>query len=600
MFQPSSTKRLLFFLLSDAVFSAFTLYGAYLLRFNFSIPQEFLTHFDHVAMVIVGLKLSLIMMLGGYSFIWRFFSLKDLQKLFYAHLLTYIFFVITFVLFPYVFSPFPRSVVIIDAFCSFTVLGGVRFAKQLFIQSLGDLHTLKPTLIIGISTHTDLLINGLIKTGYYPLALIAIREENHSMIGSTICNIKIYDPKQLQTLIQTHHLTTAIIDGSLPQSTIQSLYTQLQETPIGDIQRASILNDTLSSVEPLRIEDLLARHPQDLDRTTIERFIRGKVVAITGAGGSIGSEIALQCHQFGAKHLILIDHSEYNLYQIGEKLPHATLHLGSILHSQMLDTLWKKNRPDVLIHAAAYKHVPLCETNGRIAIENNVQGSITLIDSAIAASIPKIVIISTDKAVRPTNIMGATKRIVELYAHNVDPQNSEIVAVRFGNVLGSSGSVIPKFKAQIESGGPLTLTHPEITRYFMLIDEACQLVLQAAAIARGGELFILDMGKPVKIADLAQTMIRLYATTPIEIVYTGLRPGEKLYEELLIDESEHKTMFDSILIARSTHYPIDQLRSDIDHLLTTSKLYPALQKIVPEFRPMEEEFFSGYIKEKNS
>ena len=584
-FQPSSAKRLLFFLLSDVILSVFTLYGAYLLRFNFAIPQEFLTHFNQVTMVILLFKLFFILIVGGYSFIWRFFSLKDAQKLFYAHLLTYVFFVITFLLFPHFFSPFPRSVVIIDAFCSFTLLGGVRFAKQLFIQSLGDLHTLKPTLIIGISPHTDLLINGLIKGGYYPLALIAIREQNHSMIGSTICNIKIYDPKHLQRLLHEHNLTTAIIDGSLPQSIIQSLYAQLQETTITDIQRASILNDTISRVEPLRIEDLLARHPQDLDRTTIERFIRGKVVAITGAGGSIGSEIALQCHQFGAKQLILIDHSEYNLYQIGEKLPHATLQLGSILHSEMLDTLWHTTHPDILIHAAAYKHVPLCEANGRIAIENNIQGSITLIDSAIASKIPKIVIISTDKAVRPTNIMGATKRIVELYAHNVDPHESEIVAVRFGNVLGSSGSVIPKFKAQIEKGGPLTLTHPEITRYFMLIDEACQLVLQAAAIARGGELFILDMGEPVKIADLAQTMIRLYATNPIEIVYTGLRAGEKLYEELLIDESEHKTMFESIMIARSTAYPMDQLRSDIDHLLTTSELYPALQKIVPEFRP---------------
>jgi len=583
---PSSAKRLLFFLLSDAILSLITLYGAYLLRFNFAIPEMFLTPFPRVALVIVGLKLFLIMMVGGYSFIWRFFALNDAQKLLYAHLLTYLFFVITFLVFPHFFSPFPRSVVIIDAFCSFTLLGGLRFAKQLVIHSLGNIHTLKPTVIIGISSHSDLLIHGLIKAGYYPLGLIAIREKNLSMIGSTICNIKVYDPTKLLSLIQTHSLTTAIIDGSLPQSTIQSLYATLQETSIRDIQRASILNDTISRVEPLRIEDLLARHPQDLDRTTIEHFIRGKVVAITGAGGSIGSEIALQCHQFGAKHLILIDHSEYNLYQIGEKLPHATLQLGSILHSQMLDTLWRTTHPDILIHAAAYKHVPLCEANGRIAIENNIHGSITLIDSAIAAKIPKIVIISTDKAVRPTNIMGTTKRIVELYAHNVDPCESEIVAVRFGNVLGSSGSVIPKFKAQIEAGGPVTLTHPEITRYFMLIDEACQLVLQAAAIARGGELFILDMGEPVKIATLAQTMIRLYATTPIEIVYTGLRAGEKLYEELLIDESEHKTMFESILIARSTPYPIDQLRRDIDHLLSTSEIVPALQKIVPEFRAM--------------
>jgi UDP-N-acetyl-D-glucosamine 4,6-dehydratase len=243
--------------------------------------------------------------------------------------------------------------------------------------------------------------------------------------------------------------------------------------------------------------------------------------------------------------------------------------------------------PDIVIHAAAYKHVPLCEANIPAALHNNIQGSRNVIDCSIAHNVPKIVIISTDKAVRPTNVMGTTKRIVELYAQNVDPKNSEIVAVRFGNVLGSSGSVIPKFKAQIEAGGPLTLTHPDITRYFMLIDEACQLVLQAAAIARGGELFILDMGEPIKIIDLARTMIKLYAKEPIEIQMTGLRAGEKLYEELLIDESEQKTRFESIMIAHSSAYPIDQLNRDIDILLSDHNPIALLKQIVPEFTPGE-------------
>jgi UDP-N-acetyl-D-glucosamine 4,6-dehydratase len=282
---------------------------------------------------------------------------------------------------------------------------------------------------------------------------------------------------------------------------------------------------------------------------------------------------------------VLVDHSEFNLYQIGESLPRADLRLLNVTDGPALKELLDEVTPDIVIHAAAYKHVPICEHNPQAAVWNNVAGTKCVIDESIAHGVEKLVIISTDKAVRPTNIMGATKRVTELYAQNVESKETEIVAVRFGNVLGSSGSVIPKFKRQIEQGGPVTVTHPEITRYFMLIPEACQLVLQAAAIAKGGELFILDMGEPVKIADLARQMIRLYGKEDeVEIVFTGLRPGEKLYEELLIDEHEQKTAFRSIMIARSTHYDIEILKADIQTLLESEEKIPPLQKIVPEFQ----------------
>jgi UDP-N-acetyl-D-glucosamine 4,6-dehydratase len=241
-------------------------------------------------------------------------------------------------------------------------------------------------------------------------------------------------------------------------------------------------------------------------------------------------------------------------------------------------------KPDIVIHAAAYKHVPLCEANQASVISNNIQGSINVIDLSIQYRVEKVVVISTDKAVRPTNVMGATKRVVELYANNVDAQATEIVAVRFGNVLGSSGSVIPKFKQQIERGGPVTVTDPEINRYFMLISEACQLVLQAAAIAKGGELFVLDMGEPIKIMDLAKQMISLYGKEgEVEIEITGLRPGEKLYEELLLDESDKETRYRSIFIAKPTAYAISQLTHDIALLLGADNKMEVLQKIVPEF-----------------
>ena len=560
-----------------------TLYTAHLLRFNFAIPENFLLPFWRTAFLIIVLKISIIALLDGYRFIWRFFALNDAKKLFFTHLLAYALFSLLFLFFPEPFNPFPRSVIIIDLFLSFIFFGALRFSKRILIESSGNISKLKPSIIIGISSNTDTLIKSLLKGDYYPLAIIAVLDKNQNMVGSTINNIKVYNFHQLHELTQKHSISTAIIEGSLPQEALQQIYTELKETSIQEIKRSINIDDTISSVEPLRIEDLLARHPKDLNPQTIESFLQGKTIVITGAGGSIGSEIALQCHHFGAVNLILIDHSEYNLYQIGEKLPSASLRLCNILDKKMLDSILRIGKPDVLIHAAAYKHVPLCEANIQASITNNIIGSCNVIDSAIDHNVAKIVIISTDKAVRPTNIMGTTKRIVELYAQNVDSRNSEIVAVRFGNVLGSSGSVIPKFKEQIDAGGPITLTHPDITRYFMLISEACQLVLQAAAIARGGELFILDMGEPMKIIDLARTMIRLYSHDEIEIRTTGLRPGEKLYEELLIDESEQKTAFDSIMIAGSTVYPIEQLRNDIQILLHSDEPINALRKIVPEF-----------------
>ncbi|MGD9554538.1 MAG: polysaccharide biosynthesis protein [Arcobacteraceae bacterium] len=340
-----------------------------------------------------------------------------------------------------------------------------------------------------------------------------------------------------------------------------------------------------TQLKDISVEDLLARHPKDLDKTLIESFIKDKTVLITGAGGSIGSEIARQCVLFNAKQLILLDHSEYNLYAIAEELCEykPKLVMQSVVNKDFLDKTFEAHKPDIVIHAAAYKHVPLVEENITEAVLNNIIGTKNAIDCAIKHHVQKFVLISTDKAVRPTNVMGTTKRICELYAQNVEPNRTEIVAVRFGNVLGSSGSVIPKFKAQIASGGPITVTHPDITRYFMLIPEACELVLQAASIGKGGEIFILDMGEPIKIADLAKKMIELSGQKEIEIVFTGLRPGEKLYEELLIDDTEANTQYESITIAGKTSYDIVKLNHDIFELINAKDKLAKLKEIVPEF-----------------
>ncbi len=343
--------------------------------------------------------------------------------------------------------------------------------------------------------------------------------------------------------------------------------------------------DFATQLKDISVEDLLARHPQDLDKQKISEFIKNKTILVSGAGGSIGSEICRQCEKFGAKKLILLEHSEYNLYSISEELKSVEVVavMQSVVNLNAIEETFKTHMPQIVIHAAAYKHVPLVEANIDEAIINNVVGTKNIIDVSVKYRVEKFVMISTDKAVRPTNVMGTTKRICELYAQNSNGNGTDIVAVRFGNVLGSSGSVIPKFKSQIEKGQNITVTHPDITRYFMLIPEACELVLQAGAIGSGGEIFILDMGEPIKIVDLAKKMIELSGKEDIDITFTGLRAGEKLYEELLIDESNAKTDYESITVANPTKYDIDKLNLDIAELLVCGDKLQKLKTIVPEF-----------------
>ncbi len=425
-----------------------------------------------------------------------------------------------------------------------------------------------------------------------PYRLRYFVDDNSILHGRSIDGIPIISKEKLKEKIGTQTFDLLVIAmPSAPAHRIKEIYERLHDY-FDTIQVLPSLDAILrdepfsQQLQKISVADLLARHPQDLDKATISAFIQNKSVLITGAGGSIGSEIARQCVKYGARELILLDHSEYNLYRIEQELASKAkiaCVMQSVVHKEQLKNTFEQYKPQIVIHAAAYKHVPLVEANVEEAILNNVVGTKNCIDVSIENGVEKFILISTDKAVRPTNVMGTTKRICELYAQNVPSEKTEIVAVRFGNVLGSSGSVIPKFRQQIEAGGPITVTHPDITRYFMLIPEACELVLQAGAIGKGGEIFILDMGEPVKIVDLAQKMIELSGRDDIEIVFTGLRPGEKLYEELLIDESDMHTEYDSITVAAPTRYDIDALRKDIEELILAEDKLSRLKKIVPEF-----------------
>ncbi len=584
--RPTAFKRMLFFVFLDAVLSVLTLYFSYALRFNFTIPSEFIQSFWRVYFLLLLLKIGAMYGYKLYFTVWRFFGIHESKNLVKAHVVAYGLFGMVYLLNVESFSPFPRSVVMIDFFLSLIFLGALRVSKRILLENR-DFETMTPVVILGVGGRAATIIQSAIQgeVPYYPQAIVAL--SNDEMTHNTyIHNVKVYPPEALEEVLLRVGAEEAILAQSLPPDVLQGWVARLNASGIRRIKKVKLLGSEHERLEAISIEDLLARHPQDLDTETIGAFIRGKRILITGAGGSIGSEIVRQCHAFGASELVLVDNSEYNLYQIGEQIASATLHLVDISDRVVLKHLIEKTRPQIVLHAAAYKHVPLCEANPHSAVHNNVLGSKNVIDLSIEAGAEKLVIISTDKAVRPTNVMGATKRVVELYAANVDSWRTEIVAVRFGNVLGSSGSVIPKFQSQIERGGPVTVTHPEMTRYFMLIPEACQLVLQAAAIAQGGELFLLDMGEPVKIVDLARQMIRLYGKEDeIEVIFTGLRPGEKLYEELLIDEHEQKTQYDSILIARPMHCDISQLTRDMDALMDSDDVPRELRRIVPEYTP---------------
>ncbi len=576
--KPSPLKRALFFVFFDAIISLGTLFLAYNLRFNFTVDGTYLEHFFLVFSILLFLKIGSIAYFNLYEVSWRFFSLSDLKKIIYSHLIAYPLMIAIYYAVPEYFTPFPRSVLIIDFSLSILFLGFFRVLKRLILEN--DSNTdLQKTLIIGANAFSQSIIKE--RNNYFVTSVV---DDDEHIIGTYFSNMKIETIKNLSQIVTDKNIDSVIIAKDFEIDKLNEIYQQLIERGIVDIRLISLTNKE-ATLKNLTIEDLLARNPKDLDTKKIAEFIKDKVVLITGAGGSIGSEISRQCEMFGAKKLILVDNSEYNLYTITEELINieTVAVMQSVVDKERLEQTFQVHMPDIVIHAAAYKHVPLVESNIEEAIVNNVLGTKNVVDISIKYKVQKFVMISTDKAVRPTNVMGTTKRICELYAQNSNGNGTDIVAVRFGNVLGSSGSVIPKFRSQIEQGGPITVTHPDITRYFMLINEACELVLQAGAIGTGGEIFILDMGEPVKIVDLAKKMCELSGKNDIKIKFSGLRPGEKLYEELLIDESDAKTEYESITVAAPSPYNIDKLNLDMDELFTCKDKLGKLKEIVPEF-----------------
>ncbi len=589
LLKPTKFSRFAFFLLGDIFISILSVYIAFLLRFSGDIPNEFYKGALLSASSLTAIKIFYFWFLRIYLVPWRFFGLYEARKLFYAHVMAALTFLILFFLASKIFNPFPRSVIIIDAAISFILIGGIRISKRMFLSEKKNITNNEPCIVVGATSKTFHVLKGMRQKyiNYYPVGVVDGRPE---LVGTYCENYVVRAKGEIPQMIKDSGAKTAIIALALYPDELKQLYDELFAYGLKDIKLFSLLEDESKKIRDVSIEDLLARKPKDLDTKAIENFIKDKIVLVTGAGGTIGSEICKQCLKFGAKRLIMVEHSEFNLYSINEATgadARNELKMINVVYRHELEDVFAEFRPEVVVHAAAYKHVPLCEFNPHLAVKNNIVGTKNVIDLSKKYGAKKVVLISTDKAVRPTNIMGTTKRICELYALNSNDaaSDTQIVAVRFGNVLGSSGSVIPKFKRQIEANEPLTVTHPEITRYFMLVSEACQLVLQAASIAQGGELFVLDMGEPVKIADLAKRMLQLAGKEELGIKFVGLRPGEKLYEELLIDENDKSTKYQSIFVTHSAKYDLEELSSQIEELseCEDAQVADKLKRIVPEF-----------------
>lgn len=600
--------RTLFAFAHDTAAAAAAWIFAYWLRFNLAIPEQFLASMAQSILWVVPLQTLIFWRFGLYRGIWRYASLPDLRRIALAVGVSAL--AIPFVymmLKPY--GTIPRSVFVLDPILLMLIMGGSR----VFYRSWKELYAFRsekekgvPVLILGGGETAMALVKEFSRQRVW--RPVGILEDNPKKHGRLIHDVEVLGTlESVKVLSERLGITHAIIampsaDAATRRRAVALCAAAGVSTftvpSFGDLVSGKV---TVSQIRAVEIEDLLGRDPVTLDNDGLHRLLTDRVAMVTGAGGSIGSELCRQIAKYDPTLLVLLEQSEFALFTMEQEfadhfpaLKIATV-IGDAKNCARMRQVISHYRPSAIFHAAAYKHVPLMEVdNTWEAVRNNVLGTYTVATAAIEHEVEKFVLISTDKAVNPTNVMGASKRLAERVCQALQGNGkTRFIMVRFGNVLGSTGSVIPKFHEQIAKGGPVTVTHPEITRYFMSISEASQLVLQAGLMGTGGEIFVLDMGEPVRIADLARDMIRLsgYSEEEIEIVFTGLRPGEKLYEELLADdEGTLPTPHAKLRIAKAREADSAWLKELLQWLQTDvirsdEELRAELRKWVPEYRP---------------
>lgn len=606
-----------YLMILDILIVNFTTLFALYLRFDWNIPS---IHIRFYYSMIVPMCILIIVtnsIFDLYSSLWKYAGVEEMVATVKSVTLFSLGnFIIEFLFLHktlgYELYRMPFSIMIISWMLNVVIIGGSRFifriVNSMEISVNNNICEQRNALVIGAGDAGNLLIKELKKHSEvqgYPVAVI---DDDESKIGKKISGVPIIGGRhEIPSAIEKYNIqeiimaipTIDISDKKEIFDICKKFNVRIKTIPgIYEIVDGKV---NISKIRDINIEDLLGRDPIVLDMQGIDKYIKNKVVLVTGGGGSIGSELCRQVAKFKPKKIIILDIYENNAYdlQMEFNLTYPNLDkevvITSVRDKNKLEQVFGRFKPDVVFHAAAHKHVPLMEANPSEVIKNNILGTLNVAECADKFSVERFVMISTDKAVNPTNIMGASKRVCEMIIQAINNKSkTEFVAVRFGNVLGSNGSVIPLFKREIANGGPVTVTHPEINRFFMTIPEAAQLVIQAGSIAKGGEIFVLDMGKPVKIVDLAKDLIRLSGLEPdkdIKIKFTGLRPGEKLYEELLMDSEElDKTVHNKIFVGKIQNFDFDELKKNIYELRDIAnsgedeEIFQAVSKLVPTYK----------------
>jgi FlaA1/EpsC-like NDP-sugar epimerase len=609
--------RAVLIFVSQIVLIAITYYVSFLLRLDTNLSSADKAIFWKTLPFALLIKLVLSYRYGLMHGWWRYVGMSDLMDISKASLISS---VSLFILVEFFFGlvGYPRSVILIDLFLTIMVLGGARFAVRAYTERARSDSTHRNTLIIGAGEAGSAIVRELKQNpslSYNPVGLV---DDDLSKKGVKIHGVKVLgSTDMLHELILQYRVGCVMI--AIPRANgklVERIIAKCRECkvefktlpPIGELINRSA---SVSQVRKLRVEDLLEREAVPLDLDRIRGRIAGKVILITGAGGSIGSELVRQAASLGARQLVLLDRSENDLFKLGHELSRKFPELdyipvvGDIQDVTLLREVFSTYRPQSVFHAAAYKHVPMMERNCFQAITNNIFGTYNVALLARQYRVEDFVLISSDKAVNPTNIMGVTKRVAELIMQGLQDNGTRFMAVRFGNVLGSNGSALPLFEQQIAAGGPVTVTHRDAQRYFMTIPEAVQLVLQASSMGQGGEIFVLDMGKPVRILDLVRNLIRLSGLEPdrdIKIDFVGLRPGEKMFEELKLEgEDIGPTAHEKIRLLTGSKASFEQMSLWLDQLsdLVAAKnvhgLVNKLVEIVPEYWPSPEIISLGAV-----
>lgn len=622
-------KRRTFFFIFDILLISLAMYASVWSRFNGIIPDHYKKNLPYFIVLALIIKLTFLVLFNLYDISWSFVSLDELIKIFKALSVGSLALGMASFLLrtssPLRDASLPRSVLLVDYIFSLILIGSLRISKRVLIEGLKNTFRMKKgeikILIVGAGSAGEQMIREMIRnknSNYLPVGFI---DDDPAKQGIRIHGIKVLGTrKDIPRIIKNNEIDeTLIAIPSAHSNELREIVQIIRETKI--LNKIKILPSTadliggkirLSDIHEIELEDLLGRSPVKIDLKAIKDFVQGKKVLITGAGGSIGSELAKLTLQFNPKTLIAFDIDETEIFYLFNNLRPSKEEvipvIGDIKDEFKILSVFEKFLPEIVVHSAAYKHVPISEFYPEESVKTNILGTKILAEAALKYDVEKFIFISTDKAINPSSVMGATKRVGEEYLKILNLKGkTKFISVRFGNVLGSRGSVIPLFQEQIKKGGPVTVTHPEMERYFMITSEAILLVLEASALGHGGEVFVLDMGDPIKIIDLAREMIKLSGFVPdvdIPIIFTQIRPGEKLYEEILsAEEGVEPTEYEKIFKARSSHkknseFLIKKIKLLIELSYQNDKrdeIIRILQKIVPSYNPSKYKLPIGYL-----